>query len=169
MSGAKQVARFGLLVALALILSYAESQIPAFFAVPGMKLGLTNVVVLAALYLLDWKSAWAINLLRILLAAILFGSAVSLAYSLAGGILSTAVMTALKGSGRFRTVTVSIAGGVTHNIGQILVAVFLLGTTAVAWYLPLLWFTGLASGAVIGFIGGELVRRLKRAERGSED
>ena len=153
----------GILTALALILSYVESLIPAFFAVPGMKLGLTNLVVLTALYILNVPGALAINLVRILLVSLLFGNAASLSYSLAGGLLSFAVMYVLKRSDRFSPVTVSVAGGVFHNIGQILVAMLLLGTSYLAWYLVILWFTGIAAGALIGLIGGIIIKRLKNA------
>ncbi|MDD6347926.1 MAG: Gx transporter family protein [Lachnospiraceae bacterium] len=155
-------AQYGMLLALALVLSYAESQVPAFFAVPGMKLGLTNLVVLTALYMRGWKSALAVNALRIVLASVLFGNGLSLAYSLAGGLLSCLVMILMKASGRFRIVTVSAAGGVCHNIGQILTAMLLLDTDAILWYLPVLWFSGLAAGLAIGILGGELVKRLAR-------
>ena len=158
----KTIARYGLLIALALILSYAEAQIPAFFAVPGMKLGLTNLVVLLALYLMGSGSAVTINMIRIVLVALLFGSGMSLAYSAAGGVLSGFVMILLKRTGKFSVVTVSIAGGVMHNAGQILVAMVLLGTSSLAWYLLILWFTGIASGAVIGILGGLLCGRLEK-------
>ena len=158
----RTIARYGLLIALALILSYAEAQLPAFFAVPGMKLGLTNLVVLLALYLMGSGSAVTINIIRIMLAALLFGNGMSLAYSAAGGLLSGGVMILLKKTGRFSVVTVSIAGGVMHNVGQILVAMVLLGTSSLAWYLLILWFTGIASGAVIGILGGLLCGRLEK-------
>ncbi len=158
----KTVALYGLMVALALILSYLEAQIPAFFAIPGMKLGLTNVVVLVALYCLGARSAMGVNLLRIVLVSILFGNGMSLAYSLAGGMLSSIVMILLKKTGRLSIVTVSVAGGVAHNVGQILTAMALLQTASLGWYLLVLWFTGLASGAIIGIVGGELCRRLKK-------
>ena len=158
----KTIARYGLLIALALILSYAEAQIPAFFAVPGMKLGLTNLVVLLALYLMGSGSAVTINMIRIVLVALLFGNGMSLAYSAAGGLLSGGVMILLKKTGRFSVVTVSIAGGVMHNAGQILVTMVLLGTGSLAWYLLILWFTGIASGTVIGILGGLLCGRLEK-------
>lgn len=158
---AKKVAVYGVLAALALVLSWLEAQIPVTFAVPGMKLGLTNVVVLLALYGIDTRSALIINLVRIFLVAFLFGNGISLLFSLAGGMLSTAVMILMKKTGRFRIITVSILGGVTHNIGQILVAMALLETVNLAWYLPVLWFAGLGSGALIGLLGGILCRRLK--------
>ncbi len=156
----KQIAYYGILVALALILSYLEAQLPAFFPIPGMKLGLTNIVVLFALYGMGTGSAILINLVRILLVGLLFGNGVSLLYSLAGGALSLLVMLALKGSGRFHLVTVSIAGGIFHNVGQILVAMALLGTTAIAWYLLALWFSGIAAGAVCGALAAVVCKRV---------
>ncbi len=160
MKRTKRLTRCGLLAALALILSYLESLLPAFFAVPGMKLGLANLAVLAALYLLGSKSAMAVNLVRIFLAALLFGSAMSLAFSLAGGMLSTLVMIGLKRTGKFHLVTVSVVGGLTHDLGQILAAMLLLETASLGWYLPVLWLTGLAAGALIGLLGGLLCNRL---------
>ena len=113
-SAVKKIAVYGLLIALALIFSYIEAQIPAFFAFPGMKLGLTNVVVLTALYKMGSGHAMGINILRIGLVSVLFGGAAAFLYSLAGGMLSTAVMILLKKTG-FRTVTVSIAGGISRK------------------------------------------------------
>jgi heptaprenyl diphosphate synthase len=162
----KQIAQYGLLIAMAMILSYVEAQIPAFFAVPGMKLGLTNIVVLYALYCMGDKSALMINFIRIFLVSMLFGNGISIAYSIAGGLLSGLVMIILKKTGKFNIVTVSIAGGVAHNIGQILVAMYLLEVTAIAWYLLILWFTGIASGLLIGILGGELCRRLRKINLG---
>ena len=161
MKRSQLAARYGLLVALALILSYVEAQIPAFFTVPGMKLGLTNVVVLFALYSLGEGGAVAINLLRIVLVSVLFGNGMSMAYSVAGGLLSGAVMILLKKTGQFSIPAVSVAGGVSHNVGQILAAMVLLGTRSIAWYLLVLWFTGIASGLVIGLLGAEIIRRMK--------
>ena len=160
MNRSKMTAFYGLLTALALIMSYIEAQIPAFFAVPGMKLGLTNIVVLTALYLLGERSAVIINIVRIALAAAMFGNGVSFLFSLAGGCLSCLVMMLLKRTGRLSVVAVSAAGGVSHNVGQILVAMLMLHTAGLAWYLLILWFSGMASGLVIGILGGLLIRRL---------
>ncbi len=166
----RTIAIYGLLIALALLLSYVEARLPAFFAVPGVKLGLTNIVVLIALYLLGNGAAIGINLLRVLLVGFLFGNGMSLAYSAAGALLSGLTMILLKK--RFHLVTVSVAGGLMHNVGQILVAMWVLETTQIAWYLVVLWFSGMISGAVIGLIGYEMVRRLgpvlRRWKEGAE-
>ena len=156
------IASRGLLIALALVLSWVESRIPVFFAVPGMKLGLTNLVVLIALYRLGYSDALLLNLVRILLVGLSFGNLFSMAYSLAGGALSFLVMFLLKKSGRFHIITVSTAGGVFHNVGQVIVAMLVLGSGYVAYYLPVLWISGIAAGAVIGLISGQIVRRLPR-------
>ena len=158
----KRIVTYGILIAVALVLSYVESLIPAFIAVPGMKVGLTNLVVIVAMYLMDTKSALIINLIRVLLVGVLFGNGLSLWYSLAGAVLSWVIMAILKKTGRFNVITVSIAGGVFHNIGQILVAMLIFNTSDVAYYLLILWFTGIAAGAVIGIIGGLLCKRLKK-------
>jgi len=100
-------------------------------------------------------------MLRILLVAMLFGNGMSLAYSAAGGFLSCLMMILLKRSGQFRMVTVSVVGAVFHNIGQILVAMAVLQTAGLAWYLLVLWFSGIAAGAVIGLVGYEVSRRVK--------
>lgn len=161
----KKITTIGILIALALILSYVESQIPAFVAIPGMKLGLTNIVVLTTLYILDVKSAMLINVIRIIIVAILFGSAMSFAFSFVGGMLSTTVMILLKKSGRMKIIGVSAAGGITHNVGQILTAMVLLGTKAIAWYLPVLWISGIFSGVIIGIIGGLVTARLGKLDQ----
>lgn len=161
-TGASGIAMRGLLVALAMVLSWVEAQIPAFFAVPGMKLGLTNLVVLAALYLLSWQDALVLNVVRILLVGMTFGNLFAVIYSLAGGILSFLVMLLLKRSGKFRMVTVSVAGGIFHNIGQILVAMCVLESSYVLYYLPVLWLTGLGAGAVIGILCALVVKRLPK-------
>lgn len=156
----RQVADYGLLVALALVLSYLESLVPAFFAVPGMKLGLTNVVVLIALYRMGWKQALTINFVRILLVSMTFGNAFSLFYALGGGILSGLAMILLKKTDKFSMLGVSVAGGVFHNVGQILVAMAVLETWRIVSYLLVLWISGIAAGAVIGIISFETIKRL---------
>ncbi len=156
----KQVALTGILVALALILSYLESLVPLSFAIPGIKLGLPNLVIVFALYRLKPPIAAAISLLRVLLVALLFGSVLSLAYSAAGAVLSLAVMLLLRRTGRFGCTGVSVAGAVAHNLGQILTAALLLKTPSLAWYFPVLCLSGPVAGVVIGLLAAALVKRI---------
>lgn len=160
MSKTQKIALNGALAALAMILSYVEMQIPAFFAVPGVKLGLTNIVVLVSLYVLGEKNAFFINIVRIVVVSILFGNVMGFAFSIAGGMLSTFVMIALKRTSRFSITGVSVAGGISHNVGQIIIAMILLNTKAIIWYLPVLWISGILSGAVIGIVGALVCSRI---------
>ena len=154
-----KVARYGLLIALALALSWLESLLPPL-GVPGVKLGLPNLVVVFVLYRMGPWDAWRLSIVRVLLASALFGSGVSLAYSVAGAVLSLAVMCLLKTTGRFSSVGVSVAGGVAHNAGQIMIAMALLETARLAWYLPVLWISGTVAGVLIGIVSGILVERI---------
>lgn len=158
----KKVAVYGLLVALALVLSYVESQIPAFFVMPGMKLGLTNVVVLIALWRMDPKDALVINLLRILIVGFTFSNTFSMIYSLAGGILSWIAMALLHRTGQFGLTGISVAGGVCHNIGQIIAAAMLVTVGSLLYYLPFLLVSGTAAGILIGVISSLIVKRLPK-------
>ena len=161
MEKTKKIATYGVMAALAMILSYVEMQLPAFVAIPGVKMGLTNIVVIVALYKMGNKSAIFINIVRIIAVSLLFGTLMSFAFSFAGGMLSTLVMILLKKTDKFSTVGVSVAGGITHNIGQILAAMLLLNTKAIIWYLPVLWLSGILSGLLIGLIGAIIVKRIK--------
>ena len=156
----RTVALTGLLIDLALVLSYLESLVPLSFAIPGIKLGLPNLVIVFALYRLRPSVAAAISLLRVALVALLFGSALSLAYSAAGAVLSFAVMLLLKRSGRFGCAGVSVAGAVAHNLAQIATAALLLETPGLAWYFPVLCVSGTVAGVVIGLLAALLVRRI---------
>lgn len=156
---ASKIAQYGLLTALALVLSYLESLIPPLW-VPGVKLGLPNLAVVFALYRLGWKDACAISLARVVLVTLLFGNGAALAYSIAGAALSLSLMGLLKKTGKFSTVGISVAGGVAHNAGQILVAMALLETSRLAWYLPVLWVSGTVAGVLIGIVAGVLVERV---------
>ena len=158
----REVAEYGLMVALAMVLSYVEAQMPVFFAVPGMKLGLTNLVVLIALVRRGEKSAFFINLVRIVLTAFTFGSMSEMLYSLAGGIASFLVMVICRRSRKFSLAGVSVAGGIAHNAGQILVAMFALETARLIYYLPFLMISGTAAGLAVGVIGGALLQRLPK-------
>ena len=158
----KQVSRYALLIALAMVLSWLESLVPISAAVPGMKLGLTNLVVIFALYRMRSVDAAMISFVRVLLVSFTFGNAYAFAYSMAGAVLSLFIMLALKKSGRFSTVGVSIAGGVGPNLGQIIVAALVLETEKIFFYLPVLMVSGMAAGVCIGLLGGIITERLKK-------
>ena len=156
----KQIARYALLVALAMALSWLESLVIIPGLLPGMKAGLTNLVVLFALYRMSLRDAAALSLVRVVLVSATFGNAYSLAYSLAGAVLSLTVMAALKKTDRFSILGVSIAGGVCHNLGQLAVAMAVLGTVQLGWYLPWLAAGGVLAGAVVGAAGRVIVERV---------
>ena len=141
----KQVARFALLVALAMVLSWLESMVPVSTAIPGVKLGLTNLVVIFALYRMSLREAAVISLIRVVLISFTFGNAYAFAYSMAGAVLSLFVMIIMKKTNLFSTVGVSIAGGVCHNLGQILVAMAVLETGKLILYLPVLLISGVVA------------------------
>lgn len=156
-----KVAYMGVFLALALILSYVESLIPFYFGIPGVKLGLANLIVVIMLYAVGAKEAFAISMLRILLSGFLFGNLFSILYSFAGGILSFLVMWLVKRTGKFHVMSVSICGGITHNIGQILVASVIVETYSIFYYIPVLLIAGLITGMLIGVIAGEVSDRLR--------
>ena len=157
----RKIARMGLLVALSMILSYVESLIPAFVAVPGVKVGLANIVVIFALYTLGPIEALIVSLLRVILSSFLFGSVLSLLYSLSGALLSLGGMILMKKLKIFSTTVVSVTGGVLHNVGQILVACLVLETYVLLYYLPVLILSGTITGAVIGIIASLVIKRLE--------
>ena len=157
----KQVATAALLAALALIFGYIEFLIPISLAAPGIKLGIANIVIVIALYKLGWKWALPINVVRVLLSALLFGSMFSALYSLAGALLSFTVMAILKACGKFSIVGVSMAGGVAHNVGQLLVACFAMQTFNVLYYYPVLLISGLATGIGIGILATLVLNKLR--------
>ena len=160
---AKKVTLMALTIALAMVLSFVESQIPAFVAIPGVKVGLANIAVVFALYRMGWKEAAGISLIRVLLISLLFGHFASLFYSAAGAVLSLTGMILLKRLDRFSCVAVSVAGGVLHNIGQILMACILLETNVIRYYLPFLIVSGVIAGVVIGILAVVIVRRVRPA------
>lgn len=158
-----RVAVFGVFTALALIFSYVELLIPINFGIPGAKLGLANLVIIIVLYKTDWKEALLLSVVRIVLAGFLFGNLFGILYSLTGGILSLAVMALLKRSGAFSIIGVSMAGGVSHNVGQLIMAMLVVETYAVGYYLPVLLIAGLITGTLIGIAGREMLKRLDLA------
>lgn len=148
----RRIAYCALLTALAMIFGYVEALIPFGFGIPGMKLGTANVVIVLALYILPAYQAFVIQLVRIVLVSFLFGNMSMMIYSLAGGMLSFLVMYFLKKGNCLSITGVSISGGVSHNIGQLAVAVLVVRNLKIAFYLPALLMAGLVTGCLIGML-----------------
>ena len=157
-----QVALYGLLIALAFVLSYIETLFPVYLGAPGVKLGLANLVTVIALYGLGVKEAFAINLVRVILAGFTFGNMSSILFGLAGAFLSLLLMAFCKHFHLFDMVGISILGGVAHNIGQFLIAAFVTKTFGVFSYFPVLLIAGTVAGALIGLLGGLILKRISR-------
>lgn len=155
-----RVAYFGVFTALALIFSYVETLIPVNFGIPGVKLGLANLIIVVALYKMRLSEAYLLSVVRVLLAGFIFGNYFSIIYSLAGGLLSLTVMALLKKWGGFSLQGISIAGGVFHNIGQLIVAAVVVETFSVTYYFPVLLVAGLLTGLVIGIVAEMMFKRL---------
>ena len=158
---ASKLSLLALSVSLAMILSFVESQIPAMVAIPGVKVGLANIVVVFALYKLGWKYAAVVSLLRVFLVGLLFGNGVSLLYSIAGAVVSFISMVLLKRCRVFSTMAVSVAGGVLHNLGQIAMACVIMGTDVLRYYAPFLVLSGTLAGIAIGVLAAIMIRRIE--------
>lgn len=156
----KKVAGIGMMIALAFVLSYVESLLPISIGIPGVKIGLSNLVIMVCFYQYSTKVTLGVAMVRILLVGITFGNLYSMLYSLAGGMLSFLVMFLLKKTKSFSVYGVSMAGGVFHNIGQILVASVVLRTKLLVYYLPFLMLSGVVTGIAIGMVSGMLIKRL---------
>ena len=158
----KRVAVLGLCTSLALILAYVEVLIPPLFSsIPGIKLGLPNIVIIFVLYNFGVIDAATVSFIRVAAVSMLFGNPMTFAYSFAGALLSITIMAILKRTNLLSTIGVSVAGGVFHNVGQILMAMLLLGTAELGYYLIILAITGTISGIFIGLCGGFAVKRVK--------
>ena len=144
-----------------MVLSYIESRIPAFVAIPGIKVGLANIAVIFTLYKLGVKEAITVSVIRVILVSMLFGNPVSLIYSISGAILSLLIMVLLKKLTPLSAVAVSVTGGVMHNVGQIAAASFMLSTNVVLYYLPFLLVSGTIAGIVVGMVSAILVNKVK--------
>ena len=160
---AKKIALLGVLTSVALVLSYLESVLPPIWAaVPGIKVGLPNVVIIFLLYKFGVKEAAIVSFIRLFIVALLFGNVMTLAYSFAGALLSIVLMAICKKIKVFSVVGTSIVGGVAHNLGQILVAIFLFDTVQIGYYMIVLAITGTIAGVFIGLAGALLLKRLNK-------
>ena len=157
-----KISQTGLLLAVSLILSYIESVLPFNFGIPGMKLGLPNLAIVLALYLFGWKEALLINISRIVLSGFMFGNLAGILFSLAGASVSFIFMQAAKKSKWFSSGGVSIIGGVMHNAGQLLIAVLVVNTVGILYYLPILLIAGMITGGLIGIIVMKTIPYLRK-------
>lgn len=156
----KKVARMGVFIALAMIFSYIEVLIPFNFGIPGVKLGIANIVTVTSLYMFSTGEAFGISVIRIVLMGILFGNGMSLLYSLAGGLLSFLAMWLGKKTNWFSVMGVSMAGGVFHNVGQILAVMLVMKNTMFVAYLPVLFVAGIVTGYLIGLLANKMIELL---------
>lgn len=156
-----RVAYFGVFTALALMFSYIETMIPIRFGVPGIKLGFANIMIVIMLYKGSAKEALLLSIVRIMLSGFLFGNLSSILYSIAGGVLSLGIMTLLKKQGGFSVIGVSVAGGVSHNVGQLIVAMLMVETYQVGYYFPVLLVAGVLTGLGIGVVSQEVLKRIR--------
>lgn len=156
----RKIAYLGVFCAAAVLLGYVETLIPVFVTVPGMKLGLANLAAMVVLYRWGFREALFVQIVRISVIGFLFGNLFAIAFSLAGGLLSLSVMGILKRTGGFGTVGVSVAGGVSHNIAQIIVAALIVENFRVIYYLPPLLVSGVVTGILIGILSAETQKRL---------
>ncbi len=162
-SKTKKVALLGILTSVALILSYIEAILPPIWpAVPGIKMGLPNIVIIFILYRFGVKEAAIVSFIRIFIVALLFGNVMTLAYSCTGAFLSIILMAICKKINVFSVVGTSIVGGVAHNAGQIIVAIFLFDTVQIGYYMAVLAVTGTIAGVFIGIAGAFLLKRLEK-------
>jgi heptaprenyl diphosphate synthase len=158
----KRIAFLGLFVALAFVLSYIEYLLPLNIGIPGAKIGIANLAVMVTLYTVGEKSAIALSIVRVLLVGLTFGNISMMMYSLAGATLSLLVMLIAKRIGKFSMTGVSVLGGVFHNVGQIIVAMLVLETESLFYYLPFLIVVGTITGVVIGIVSNLITVRVKK-------
>ncbi|MBO5209246.1 MAG: Gx transporter family protein [Lachnospiraceae bacterium] len=160
----KRTVTLGFLLAVSMLLSYIESLIPFSIGIPGIKLGLPNLIVLIMMYRYSGREALVVNIMRIVLSGFLFSNLYTILYSLAGALCSFGIMYLLKRTGKFSVLGISISGGVFHNIGQVLVAMFVVETYAAAFYLPYLMIAGILTGFIIGIVSRQLMPYIARLE-----
>ncbi len=162
MQKTKRITVLGVLAALSIVLSFIETLLPPIYAaVPGIKIGLANIVNVFLLYKFSIKDTAAVVLVRVLTVSLLFGNLMTLAYSIAGALLSITLMALLKKTDRFSTVGVSIAGGVAHNLGQIIIAILVTSTLEIGYYMIFLCVSGILSGTLIGIAGALVLKYTK--------
>lgn len=160
----KQIAMMAILIALSFVLSYVDSLIVLPFGIPGIKLGIANIAIIYTLYKIGAKEAIVVSILRLVLSSILFGSVLTFLYSLVGAVLSLSLMIILKKYTNLALITISISGAILHNIGQIIVAVIVMATKEIVFYLPILIITGILSGIGVGILSVLTIKYTKNLQ-----
>lgn len=155
-----KIAFLGIFASVAIIFGYVESLVPVFAGVPGIKLGLANLAVLFILERYTWKEAVFVSVIRIIVIGFLFGNMFSIVYSLAGAALSLTVMTLVLKKAQFSLIGVSVAGGISHNVGQLIIAMLVLESTSLIYYGPALLISGIITGILIGWLTTETSKRI---------
>ena len=150
----------GVLIVLAMVLSYIESLIPISFAVPGIKLGLANIVTIIALIKLGFKPAIIISIGRVLLSGLLFGNPATIMYSMAGALLSILVMFVIRKLKLLSITGTSVCGAIAHNVGQLMVAAIVIENTKIFYYLAILSVSGIIAGIFIGILAGIIINNI---------
>lgn len=158
----KKIVIIAIFITLALVLSYVDSLIPFAIMVPGIKIGLANIVIILSLYMIGEKETILISTIRVILSSLLFGTMLTFAYSMTGAILSLIIMIILKQKTTLAMMTISIIGAVSHNIGQIIMAVIIMSTKEIIYYLPILMIIGVVSGTIIGILSSLLIQFTKK-------
>jgi heptaprenyl diphosphate synthase len=157
----KKISILALFTAFAIVLSYIESFLPVM-GIPGVKLGLANLAVVLTMYLLGLKEAFLLNVIRIILIGAMFGNLSGILFSIAGATVSFFVMAVLKITNKFSVISVGVVGGVFHNIGQIVVAAWVVDTFNIIVYIPVLIFSGIITGTLIGLLAQMIYTRTKK-------
>lgn len=160
MNNTKKLTILSLLISVAMILSYVESLVPAFVAVPGVKVGLSNIVAVFALYTLGASGAVTVSVIRVFLSSLLFGNFAMMIYSLAGAVLALMFMIIIKTVDAFSEIGVSVVGGVMHNAGQIIAAAFMMENAGIAYYMVPLVISGTVAGVAVGLVSALLIKRI---------
>ena len=162
---AQRIATCGMLLALMLVLGFVESQLPVAAGIPGIKLGLSNGVLIFAVYMLNVPASYVLMALKVLLSGFLFGSPSAMMYAFAGGVLSLTVMYLLSRMKGLSPIVVSMVGGLSHNVGQVALAIVILNTPKLLYYMAILMVVGLATGAATGIAANGIIRRFQKEKK----
>ncbi len=159
---ARRVATCGMLLALMLVLGFVESQLPVAAGIPGIKLGLSNGVLIFAVYMLNAPTAYLLMGLKVLLSGLLFGSPSAMMYAFAGGLLSLTVMVLLSRIKGLSPVVISMVGGLSHNVGQVALAMVILNTPKLIYYMAILMVVGMITGLATGLAANGIITRFRK-------